>query len=145
MTALILFAAIVFFFSYYAWSWLQSIGSPDAAIAGFEYHHRLAESAIWLSTLVLIGVANGVMWLTGRVWAMWVTFFYFVATKFGVAFWLENAHAAFLANISGRSNGIVSSLLLNVILSGLVGAVIFFDQYIVIRLREKTFGNDGSA
>lgn len=144
MTSLALFVGIVLFFSYYAWSWLQSIGSPESALAGFDYHYGLAELAIWLSTLVLVGVANGVMWLTGRVWAMWVTFFYFVLAKFGTIFWLENAHAAFLANTFGGRSGIVSSLLITAILSGLVGAVIFFDQYIVIRLREKTLGNDGS-
>lgn len=28
------------FFSYYAWSWLQSIGDPRAAWEAFNYHRR---------------------------------------------------------------------------------------------------------
>ena len=33
---------VMAFFTYYAWSWLQSIGQPVAAAAGYDYHSRLA-------------------------------------------------------------------------------------------------------
>jgi hypothetical protein len=134
-------AVLICAFSYYAFSWLQSIGAPQPALDGYYYHSSLAEFLLWASTIGLIALANGVLWTTGRTWAMWVTFFYFLIFKVGSILWLGNDLQTFIARAGGTGHGIVSSLIIGVILSALMGAIIFFDQFIVTKMRQRTFGD----
>ncbi|MBX3292913.1 MAG: hypothetical protein KF881_08490 [Acidobacteria bacterium] len=135
-------AVLICFFSYYAFSWLNSIGSPQAAFDGYAYHSAIAEFVLWSSTLGLIALANGVLWTTGRVWAMWTTFFYFLIFKLGGTLWLGNALSAFAADAGGQRVGVVSSLIVGVVLTALIGAILYFDQFIVTKMRQRTLGGD---
>jgi hypothetical protein len=132
-------AALLCFVSYYAWTWLQSIGAPQPALDGYSYHASIFEVLLWASTLGLLALANGVLWLSGRVWAMWMTFFFFLIFKIGSVLWLGNAMRSFVSDAGGSTGGMISSLIIAVILTGLIGAIIFFDQFIVTKMREKTF------
>jgi hypothetical protein len=134
-------AVLICAFSYYAFSWLGSIGAPQPAVDGFNFHSSIAEFLLWASTIGLIALANGVLWTTARVWAMWVTFFFFLIFKVGSVLWLGNALQTFVANAGGSPGGIVSSLIIAVILSALIGAILFFDQFIVTKMRQRTSGD----
>ncbi|MFT3744619.1 MAG: hypothetical protein QM785_10050 [Pyrinomonadaceae bacterium] len=83
------------FFIFYSWSWLQSIGLPAAAAAGYEYHAGLAWPFLWITTIILMVVGNAVLWATNRSWAMWTTFLYFAAMVITRFFWLDQAYVQF--------------------------------------------------
>lgn len=52
---------IMVFFTYYSWTWLKSIGSPQAAVEGYLYHSGLAWKFLWISSIALVILANAVL------------------------------------------------------------------------------------
>jgi hypothetical protein len=130
---------IIGFFTLYSWSWLGSIGSPARAVAGYEYYAGLSWPILWLSASLLLVLANSILWVTGRVWPMWTTLIYFQIFVLLKAFWLDPALLAF-QNASGMTNETFTiGPLLAAILIIIAAAIVFFDQFLLIRLKEKTF------
>jgi len=138
LAALAVSIAVMAFFTYYSWSWLQSIGLPAAVAAGFEYHSAIAWPVLWISAVALLLLGNAVLWTTGRSWAMWVTFVYFAAMIVIRFFWLNATFLQFQKEKGLAEGGISVGPLLAVILIALMAAIVFFDQFIVPRLRLKT-------
>src|SRR4051812_25500904 len=95
------------FFTYYSWSWLESIGRPADALAGFGYHDGVGWGLLYLTTLILIAIANGVFWTNERAWALWLTFGYFTAFILLKSFWLGPAAFA-LRQEQGVATGLFS-------------------------------------
>ena len=130
---------VIAFFTYYAWSWLQSVGLPVAAAEGYEYHSGLAWNAIWLFTVALLIAGNAVLWANGRAWAMWATFLYFATVWIIHGFWLEPLSLRFNMQNGLSDKTISTSSLTAVVFIVLMAIIVFFDKFIVIRLRTKTY------
>lgn len=131
--------AAMAFFTYYSWSWLGSIGEPSAAIAGYEYHSGLARPALWFSVVILLIIGNVVLWTSGRAWALWTTFLYaaiFIVTRH---FWLGPSYWAFWKKSGFAESGFSADPFFGAILIVVVAAVVFFDQFAVVRLRQKMY------
>lgn len=139
LAALGLSAAVMAFFTYYSWSWLQSIGQPAAAVAGFEYNSNLAWMALWITSIVLLLLGNAVLWTTRSAWAMWLTFIFFSVFVVAKFFWLNLALAHFLIGNESAGAGVLTGPFLAVLLIVVMAAIVFFDQFMVIKLREKTY------
>ncbi|GEM_PF-931954 len=127
------------FFVFYSWSWLQSIGLPAAAAAGYEYHAGLAWPLLWVTTIVLLLLGNAILWATNRSWAMWVTFVYFAAMVVLRFFWLEQAYFAFRKTNNLFDGSFALGPFVAVIMIAVVAAVVFFNQFIIVRLRQKMY------
>lgn len=132
--------AVTTFLTYYSWSWLQSIGQPAAAVAEFQYYSMLVTTALWLSTAVLLVLANAVLWSSGRVWAIWTTFLFFTVFALVRYFGLSLAFIDFQMRNSPVGSGTSREPVIGVLLIILMAAIAFFDQFIVLRLRAKTYG-----
>lgn len=132
--------AIMAFFTFYASSWLQSIGSPLAAISGYEYHSDMAWIAIWITTIALLLIANAVLWATGKSWAVWATLVYFAVFIVIRYFWLDQAYFTFKKQNVAFDGSFSIAPLLGVFLILLVAVIAFFDQFIILELRNKTYG-----
>lgn len=137
--------AIMAFYTFYANSWLQSIGSPSAAIDGFSYHFGSSYIFLWFSALVLLVTANIVLWFTDRAWAIWVTLLYFIVFIL-CRVWLLNS-----VNEYQRSNslpisdphGFSTFILFGICIVGLIFA--FCDQFAVVRLRRTMYAQPDRA
>ena len=127
------------FFTYYSWSWLQSIGLPSVAVEGYRYHTSLAWTFLWISSIVLLIVGNSVLWAGGRAWAMWTTFLFFAAFLAIQYFWLHQSFFQFLKGNGLGDGGLLFAPFSAAILIALAGVIVFFDKFIVIRLRAKTY------
>ncbi len=129
---------VMAFFSYYSWSWLQSIGQPAAAAAGYEYHAGLAWPLLWITTILLLLLGNAVLWTTKRSWAMWVTFVFFAAMAVLRFFRLEQAYFRFR-----KDNFFDGSFALGpfvaVLMIAVMAAIVFFNQFILVRLYRKMY------
>ena len=139
--------AVMAFFSYYSSSWLNSVGRPADAIAGYEYHSGLACTALVISGILLLALANGVLWATQRAWAIWATFGYVAVFLLIRYFWLGESYFRFntengLAN-SNYSFGPVFGVIL-IIVSALI---VFANQFLSVRLYQKMYPsfNSGNA
>ena len=130
---------VMVFFTYYSWSWLQSIGLPLAAVEGYAYHESLAWMALWLFAVILLLLGNAVLWTSSRSWEMWTTFVYFSVFVIIRYFWLDQAYFQF-KKANGMFDGSFSiAPIMAVILIVLMAIIVFFDTFLVTRLRAKTF------
>jgi len=132
-------AAMMAFFTYYSSSWLESIGIPGAAAAGYDYHSNLAWPALWISAAVLLLLGNAVLWNNGKAWAVWTTFAYFAVAVAIRYFWLEPASTAFRRMHGLADGGFSAGPFFAVILIVVMAIAVFVDQFLVIRMRAKSY------
>jgi hypothetical protein len=84
-------------------------------------------------------LGNAVFWVNDRLWAMWTTFTYFAVFTAIAYFWLEPASFAF-NNQNGLSDaGFSARPFLGVGLILGMAAFVFVDQFVMIRMRAKTY------
>lgn len=133
---------IMVFFTYYSWSWLQSIGVPVAALEGYAYHANLAWAVLWLSSVLLLILANAILWKNGKAVAIWVTFLYFAVFVLVWYFWLDQSYFQF-KKANGLWDGSFSvGPIFGVILVVIAGVVVFADQFVVLRLAKRMYPDD---
>lgn len=130
---------LVGFFVYYSWSWLQSIGDPRAAVAGFEYHAGIGSFILWITTLILLLIANAVFARSRSPWALWCTFVYFsifVLIKF---FWLGTAESSFRTENRLEHSSSFLGPIVAVLLCGGFGLIVFANHFIAARIIERIY------
>src|SRR5205809_4376915 len=86
---------VMCFLTFYANSWLGSIGNPKDALEGYYYYAGLGSTFLWISSAVLLILANVILWTTQRGWATWTTLTFFAIFVILRAFWLEKARYNF--------------------------------------------------
>ena len=131
--------AVMAFFSYYSWSWLQSIGLPAAAVEGYEYHAGLFWIFLWASSIVLLIVGNVMLWLTRNAWAMWATLLYFAVFMLLTYFWLGETAFNFKKQAGLGTGGFSLGPLLGVIFVIGAAVLIFLNQFMVVQLQRKMY------
>ena len=138
--ALTLAVLVVAFFTYYAWSWLQSIGDPQGAWESFNYDKRAGVYVLIASTGLLLLIANIVLWMSRSAWAMWISYIYFTVFVIlllvlmhllGVQFCEKNAVCVSPSRVIGPLLAAFGILVL--------GVLVFFNQFFVIRLHAKMY------
>ena len=122
------------FFTFYALSWFGSIGNPIDAIEGYYYYAGLGSTFLWISSILLLILANVVLWNTRRGWALWATLAYFAVFVILRTFWLEKARFNFQ-----NSDSLFFTPVIGVMLIVIAGAIVFFNQFLNLRLNEKMF------
>lgn len=127
------------FLTFYANSWLKSIGAPTDAAANFEYFTNISSNLLWISTLILLIIANILLWKTRKSWALWTTLGYFTVFILAKYFWLDVSFAAFKKSNGFLETGIAASVFMGVFYSLFFAIIIFFDQFIVLRMNEKMY------
>ena len=137
LVALAIAVLPMIFITYYASSWLQSIGSPMAAIIGFNSTSRIAYYWLWISTAVLIVMANVVLWNHLKAWAMWTTLAYLVVFLLLQAFWLHPTSNLFIASNNLPFETPILRPLVLMITAVVAGIIVYFDQLAVVRMRER--------
>lgn len=128
---------VMAFFTYYSWSWLQSIGSPQAAIDGYQYNAGMAWLILWVFAAILLALGNAVLWTSKRSWALWATFLYFSTFIVVRYFWLERTFSDFENRRAGIENLSIAPIIA-VSLIVLYAIIVFFNVFLVIRLQAKT-------
>jgi len=125
---------VMCFFTFYAKSWLGSIGNPKDALEGYYYYAGFGSTFLWISSAVLLILANVLLWAMRRGWAMWTTLAYFAVFVILRTFWLEKARYNF-----ENSNSLFFTPIVGVILIIIAAAIIFFNQILNLRLNEKMY------
>jgi hypothetical protein len=118
----------------------SSYDNPISVLQRIETYISLYWNFLWISSAILLILANVLMWINKKAWAIWSTFIFFAVFVLLQTFWLENSYLAFqqkngLTDKTFSAFGIVGALLC----LG-VGVGLFFNQFIVFRLRDKMFG-----
>jgi len=130
---------VVGFFTYYSWSWLESIGRPEDAIAGYQATSGVAWTMLCLTSIVLLFIAAGVMWTKDRAWALWVTFAYFAAFLAIEGFYLDQEYQQILERSTGIDAKLWATPIINILIIIGAAVVALAFQYLIAVLRQKFY------
>lgn len=126
---------------FYSYSWLQSPTRPTDVVQNYNYYSNLAWLFLWISSFVLLVLANALYWRVQQAWALWATFLYFALFVIVQTFLLDAAFSTYqIRNLPGIQNGFSAQPFFGVILCILGAIIVFFDQFLVSRLHKKMFG-----
>ena len=132
--------------SYLTNAQLQSIGFPPPTIVEhYEFYASLHRSALWISSLALLVIANAVMWKSRKSWALWLTFIYFGCFILLNTWWLEESAFRYKKTHQLLEGGFQVGGIFAVILTLVVGVGAYFDQFIIFRLWDKMYGKPVAA
>lgn len=126
--------------TYFSYSWLQSVTKPTDVVASFEYYSNFSWTFLFISSVVLLIVANVLLWLSRRAWALWTTLAYFSIFILLQTWWLNGAFLSYQ-----KTNNLTESTFSFLGLGGtalciIVAIGIFFDQFLVLRMRDRMYG-----
>ncbi len=139
---LLIAVSVMSFFTYYPFSWLHSIGSPEIAVENFNYYSNLGWSFLWISIIVLVVFANIVLFKTGKSLTIWLAYVYFAVFMVLQTIWLAPAFLAFMKANSLAESTFSFTPMIGVITIIILAFVVFFSRFIVLRLREKLSVDD---
>ena len=135
---------VVSFFTYYSWGWLESIGRPADAIAGYESGSGIDWWMLCICSIVLLFLGCAVMWAKGRAWALWLTFAYFTIFVAIRGFWLDRGYQELLERSSGIDTRVWATPVISVLMIIGVAVAVLALQYLIVVLRQK-FGRAAAA
>lgn len=134
LIVLVVFLLAMALLTNYSRDWLQSIGSPQAAIEGYFYYSNFSWIFLWFSAFVLLILANVVLAKYLKSWAMWATFLYFAFFIMVRYFWLGRSALQFQSENGFPDAGLSWGPILGVILCAAAAAFVFFNQFTVLRM-----------
>jgi len=126
---------VMCFLTFYSYSWLGSIGNPADAIAGYDYYARLGTIFLSISSVILLILANVILWNSRRGWALWTTLAYLAIFVILRTFWVEKARY----NFQYPDSLFFTPALVGAILIIIAGIIVFFNQLVNLRLNEKMY------
>lgn len=126
------------FLSYYSGTWLSSVDAPRTVAANYEYYSNLSWTYLWISTVILMILGNVLLWKTRKAWGLWITFLYFAFFVIVKYFWLDQSFNQFQQEKGLAQSGISVEPLIGFVLCGLAAVIVFFNQFLVKRLYDKT-------
>jgi hypothetical protein len=132
--------------TYLSYGQLQSIGFAPRDIAeSFLSYSGVYWTGFWLSSLALLILANVVLWLNRRVWAFWATFLFFSLFVLVRTWWLNGVYVNYAKQNNLPAETLFGYGIIGVLLCIVVAVGIFFNQFLILRLRDKTHGVDKAA
>lgn len=123
--------------TYYASTWLQSATKPADVVTNYNYYANNGWLFLWASSVILLILANVVLWTTRNAWAMWATLLYFALFMLIQTFWLGSSFSQYKQQNNLSENTLPLGVLFGVILIGLASVIVFFNQFLVKRMRDK--------
>jgi hypothetical protein len=119
---------------------LASIGfGPAQIVENFLAYDRIYKTVLWISSLILLVMANVILWTTRKAWALWLTFAYFAVFIMLNMWWLGEVLADFNTRNNLTDGGFQLGGLVGAILVIVIGAGVFFNQFLVLRMQERLY------
>jgi hypothetical protein len=129
--------------TFLAYSQLQSVGFAPAVIAeNYLTYENYFRQFLWISSLILLILANVWLWMEGRSWALWATLLYFSFFTLLHGWWLGGVFSDYLLEKNLPKSGISFGILISTFVCMICAVGIFFDQFLVLRMRERMYKID---
>jgi hypothetical protein len=88
----------------------------------------------------LLAVGNVILWLFRQSWALWSSFAFFAVFTLLKSFWLDSVLFNYESTNSLPPSSTFISYFVGVLMCGAVATVVFFNQFLVMRMRDKMHG-----
>ena len=142
LIAIAVFILIMSVVTYISCSWLGSIDKPETVAQSYISSSNTSWYLLLISSLILLVLANVILWNTRKAWAFWTTLLYFVIFIILQTFWLDSSFVQFLKKNGLPPDKYTLSSLLGAVLCIGAGVLVFFNQLVVLRMAEKMYAKD---
>src|SRR5215213_1435539 len=146
---LILFAVALLTMSvltYLSYAQLQSIGfAPKDIAENFLSYAGTYWTGFWIFSLALLILANVVLWLNRRAWALWLTLLFFSIFVLIRTWWLNELYVNYAKQNNLAAESIPAYGIFGVLFCIVFAVGIFFNQFLVLRMRDRVHGVDKAA
>lgn len=126
--------------TYFSYNWLQSVTKPADVVANYEYYASFYRTFLFISSLALLILANVMLWFSRQAWALWTTLAYFSVFILLETWWLNNLFLTYQKNSNLTETTFSLMGLGGTFLCVIVAVGIFFDQFLVLRMRDRIHG-----
>lgn len=142
---LAVFVLVMLVLTYLAYSQLQSIGfAPEVIRDNYQTYENYFRQFLWMSSVVLLILANVLLWTERKSWALWTTLLYFALFTLLEGWWLGRAYTAYLQQHNLPQSAISFGILISTIMCIVAAVGIFFDHFLVLRMRERIYKTDSA-
>jgi hypothetical protein len=146
---LILFAvalAAMGVLTYLSYAQLQSIGFAPRDIAGsFLSYAGIYWTGLWIFSLALLILANVVLWLNRRAWALWLAFLFFSVFVLVRTWWLNEVYVNYAKQNNLTPESLFGYGILGALLCIVAAVGVFFNQFLILRMRDRVHAVDKPA
>ena len=123
--------------TFYSYTWLQSVAAPVNVVQSYDYYSNIGWMFLWISSIILLVLANVVLWITGNAWAMWATFLYFALFMLIRTLWLDHSFFSYQQQNGLTNKAFFLGAFSGILFCVLAAVIVFFNQFIVKRMRDK--------
>ena len=145
LIALLVFLVLMSILTYVSWDWLGSLTNPKDVAENYRYYSNFSWYFLWISAATLLALAIVILWKTRQSWAFWITLFYFVLFIILQTFWLDPSFEKYQEKWKLISSAINLSPLIGAGLIISAAVVIYFNQFLVLRMNDKMFAKSEPA
>lgn len=142
LIALAAFFLLMSVMTYISCSWLGSITKPEDVAQSYISSSNTSWYLLLISSLILLVLANVILWNTRKAWAFWTTLLYFVIFIILQTFWLDRSFVQYLKDNGLAPGTYTLRSLLGAVLCIGAGVLVFFNQLVVLRMAEKMYAKD---
>ncbi len=122
---------------YLPYSWLGSVTDPKNVALNFTHYANISWTFLLVSSLILLILANVLLFNTRRAWGMWATLVYFAVFTIAQSFWLEQSFFNYRQANKLPTDTFFLGSLIAVLCIVLAAIFVFFNQYLVKRMQGK--------
>lgn len=126
--------------TFWSYNWLGSIDKPETVAANFANSQSVYRTVLLISSAILMIVSNVLLWTKRSAWALWTTFGFFAGFIIVQTWWLNELYVGF-ATKNNLASGFAGMGIVGIILCIITAVGVFFNQFIVFRMRDKMFAN----
>lgn len=127
--------------AYLAYSQLQSIGfAPAQIVATFNSYSSAYWGFLVVCFAVLLTVGNIILWKTRTAWALWTSLAFFVVFVLLKSFGLGRVLFDYETSKGLTHSSPFISYFAGVLLCAAAAAVVYFNHFLVLRMRDKIYG-----
>ena len=144
LIALAVFVVGMCVLTYFGFDWLSSLTVPDDVKRNYEQWFRYGQIFLFVSSLILLILANVILWQTRQKWAFWATLGYFVVFILVQTFWLNRAFVQYQTDKNLAHDSTSFAPIFGVFMIIAAAVVIYFNQFLVTRTLDKMFAKESA-
>lgn len=127
--------------AYLTYSQLQSIGfAPSVIVASFNTYSSAYWGFLGVSFIILLTISNIILWKFRTSWALWTSLAFFAVFVLLKSFWLGKELFDYETRSAVSHSSPFVTYFLGVLLCAATAAAVFFNHFLVLRMRDKIYG-----
>lgn len=142
LLALAVFIFGMCFLTYMASDWLTSVSNPEIVSQEFQFWFRYGRIYLLITSVLLLALANVILWKTEKSWFFWTTLLYFSVFIILQTFWLDRAFADFKVAKRLEDSAFTFSPIIGVLGVIVFAAFVLINQVLLKRILSKMSSKD---